>query len=89
MGESWACRCKPGLYSIVKGSLLAAEIPNITVPLGSTGLKLECGQAGAFSSAEAAVSLGSQLSSLFLLSLALTIGPPTNTGHSLLLETAD
>lgn len=61
MGESCACRCKPGLYGIVKGSLLAAEVPNITVPLCPTGLKLECGQAGAFSNAEATVSLGSKL----------------------------
>lgn len=57
MGESWACRCKPGLYGIAKGGLLAAEVSNIAVLLGPTGLKLECGQAGAFSSAEAAVPL--------------------------------
>lgn len=38
-GESWAWRHKCGLCDIIKGSLLAAEIPNIPVPLGPTRLK--------------------------------------------------
>jgi hypothetical protein len=37
MGKIWAWRGRIGLCGIIKGSLLAAEIPNTPVPLGPLG----------------------------------------------------